>query len=472
MKIWNIIKVNLNYKFDDLKIEEYYFPLFVTKSNLEKEKNHFIDFYPEVLWVQTQDPVVDHIVQQDPEIEKSINFLKSKNLDVHIRTYDSERYAVRPTSETIIYPHFGKWIKKGEYPKINQWANVVRWENKTTQPFIRSREFLWQEGHTCHPDQNSAINEMYSILDIYKNLYENILAVPMIDGIKTRSETFPGAVTTSTIEGYLPDSGKGIQSATSHYFGEKFSKIYDIRNSDGHFVHQNSWGLTTRSIGILVMTHSDDRGLVLPPNIAPIQVVIIPCGITKKISDNDKKKVMDYIYSLTQKLKQNDVRVVVDDNIDETPGMKFNKWEVKGVPLRIEVGPKDLENNNMIFVRRIDPVKVRHGINNGSVDYVYSFLQQIQNEMYQRALEKVKSNIVYCNNEQQMLDCLKEKKLTLLDWSNLSDDEENLCENYLKEVCQKNNINSTKVLCIPNKKTLEKMGFQSDKKLVLFGRSF
>ena len=242
-EIWENIKKYLDRQIKDLGVENCYFPLFATKSNLEKEANHFDDFVPEVAWIVSEDPAMEQRTRIDPEIDLLITKLKSKGLDVHIRTDNSERYALRPTSETIIYPHFSDWIKKdGKYPKINQWANIIRWENKQTQPFIRSREFLWQEGHTCHPTSEIAMKEVYDVLQIYKQFYENMLAIPMIDGYKTASETFPGAVLTTTIEGFLPDSGRGIQAATSHYLGTKFSEMFDIKDSVGKYVYLQGGG--------------------------------------------------------------------------------------------------------------------------------------------------------------------------------------------------------------------------------------
>lgn len=475
-QIWEHIKTDLDKSIQSLGVENCYFPMFVTKSNLEKESSHFSDFTPEVAWVQTTDPVVESQLKKDPEIEMLVNKLKDKGLNVHMHSNSTERYAIRPTSETIIYPHFADWIKKtGKYPKINQWANVVRWENKATTPFIRSREFLWQEGHTCHSDKNSAMIEVYKVLEIYKNLYENILAVPMIDGIKTQSETFPGAEITTTIEGFLPDSGKGIQSATSHYLGTKFSKMFNIKNSTGEYVHQNSWGLTTRSIGIMVMTHSDERGIVLPPKISPIQVILVACGLNSKTSIEDEKAVTNLLKDLCKMLNENNIRAFYDDLQNETPGMKFNKWEVKGVPLRIEFGPKDMHNDSVVFVRRDQPPKTKETYKfsdiNVKCDFIRNYLDKIQIDMLETAKNRFKDNIVFCKDEQSMIDALKQKKLTLIEFKS-----DNNFEDKLKELCKANDINSTKVLCIPNKKTLTDYGFDTstyfDNSLALFGRSY
>lgn len=474
MQLWNAIKNNLNESIMDLGVDDCYFPLFVTKTNLEKESNHFADFTPEVAWIVTEDPVAQQSITDNPSLEDAIKLLQANGLEVNVRAKSSERYAVRPTSETIIYPHFAEWIKKsGVYPKINQWANVVRWENKATQPFIRSREFLWQEGHTCHPTKELAFGEVLTVLEMYKNLYENVLAVPMIDGVKTKSETFPGAELTTTIEGFLTDTGKGIQSATSHYLGQKFSHIFGIKDSKGQLVHQNSWGLTTRSIGIMVMTHSDDRGLVLPPMVAPIQVVLIPCGITSKLSKPDKDRINYELFIMCERLRLNKIRAVVDDDTNETPGMKFNKWETRGVPLRLEFGPKDLLNDTILFVRR-DKLKTKETIKFSDIDaqFVKTYLTKIQNDMFNAATDKLKSNIVYCKTHDEIVNALTNKKLVLVDWKDSDDDGE--LENSLKQLCKENNIHSTKILCIPNNSTLVKLGFtvNDGEKYALFGRSY
>lgn len=477
-KIWELIKEDLDFKIRVLGTENCYFPLFVTKSNLEKESEHFDDFTPEVAWIQTTDSIADSVRAKDPEVNQLIDRLKAKGLEVDLRSGKSERYAVRPTSETIIYPHFADWMKKsGKYPKINQWANVVRWENKATQPFIRSREFLWQEGHTCHPDKESAVDEIHTVLQMYREFYRDILAVPMIPGIKTKSETFPGASITCTIEGFLPDSGKGIQSATSHYLGQKFSEMFGIKNSDGNLVHQNSWGLTTRSIGIMVMTHSDDRGLSLPPHVAPVQVVIVACGLNSKTSEEKKAEISDVLNDLEMKLNNHGIRTVYDSDPGESPGMKFNKWETKGVPLRIEFGSRDLKNDTVLFVRRDAPPKTKqkltfsHIVDNPRL--VSDFLENQQAEMYQKACDKVSENLSVCSTDQELLGALKEQKLGLIEWRVGSNDE-GKTEQRLKELCKENGINSTKVLCIPDPEHLKEFGIEPKESVTyaLYGRSY
>lgn len=479
-EIWENIRAYLDKRIKHMGVENCYFPLFVTKSNLEKESSHFDDFTPEVAWIVTEDPMIEQRAKKDQEMVDLLKRLKEKGLDVHVRTENSERYAIRPTSETVIYPHFAGWLKKtGKYPKINQWANVVRWENKQTTPFIRSREFLWQEGHTCHPNKETSLREVYDVLNLYKMFYEDFLAVPMIPGIKTKSETFPGAEITTTIEGFLPDSGRGIQSATSHYLGEKFAKIFNIKNTDGEYVHQNSWGLTTRSIGIMVMTHSDERGLVLPPRVAPTQVVIVACGLNSKTTESDRKNVNQLLKALCCNLNANGIRAVFDDEPDETPGMKFNKWEVRGVPLRLEFGPKDLANNTILFIRRDQPPKTKDICKFDRInhEFVQQYLDRIQNDMLEKATINVRKNLVYCQQDSEILQALREKKLVLLDWKD--SDDNGMLEQRLKQVCKENDINSTKILCIPDTETLKKYGFdffsenaEEPQKKALFGRSY
>jgi prolyl-tRNA synthetase len=473
--LWEEIKKYLDHRIKKLDVENYYFPMFCTKTNLEKESSHFSDFTPEVAWIVTEDPVIAQREKNDPEITELLKKLKDKGIEVYPRTVKSERYAIRPTSETIIYPHFAQWIKKdGKCPKINQWANVVRWENKETTPFIRSREFLWQEGHTCHLSRDVALTEVFTVLDMYKSLYEDMLAVPMIPGIKTKSETFPGAEITMTIEGFLPDSGKGIQSATSHYLGQKFATMFNIKSPiNNEFIHQNSWGLTTRSIGIMVMTHSDDRGIIIPPMIAPIQVILIACGLNSKTTDLERAEVNRTIKSFCDCLIMGGIRAKFDsEDLDETPGMKFNKWEVRGVPLRIEMGPKDILNNTVVFARRDRSAKEKDIFTFDKVDnrFILKYLDQIQSDMYIRAFDKMKQNIIICLSDEDIIRNLKEKKLILVPWKDSDDD--GILETRLKELCKANGINSTKILCIPSEESLKKYGFYEGQKMALFGRSY
>jgi prolyl-tRNA synthetase len=471
--IWEKIQSFLNAQIAVRGVQNTYFPMLVSETNLKKEEEHLEDFAPEVAWISTAD--------EDAQ----------------------ERYAIRPTSETIIYPHFANWMKEtGVYPKINQWCNILRWENKGCTPFIRSREFLWQEGHTCHPTKEDAALEMWDILSLYETVYNELLAVPMMPGLKTQSETFPGASMTSTIEGFLPDSGRAIQSATSHYLGTNFAKIFGIKGGDGNLAHQNSWGLTTRSIGIAVMTHSDDKGLVLPPRVSPIQVVLVACGLNKKTSDEVKADVDRSLTELNKAIySTNVIRCTYDNTPKETPGMKFNKWEIKGVPLRIELGPRDLQNDQVTLFRRDTLEKWTVSLSNllQNPGEVLKILTQIHRDMLGRATERYRESIalidldlVLENGDEntdaldQMVEAIKAKKLCLIKRPKFtSSDEDGLTEAKfeadLKAYCKSHEVKSTKCLCMPTTNALRTYGFDDliqegdaeyTQRYVLYGRSY
>ena len=305
------------------------FPLFVSKRSLEVEQNHIADFAPEVAWVT-----------------------KSGTSDLQ------EPIAIRPTSETVMYPYFAKRIKSHrDLPvKINQWCNVVRWEFKDPTPFLRTREFYWQEGHTAHATEKESKDEVIKILDHYASVYEYLLAIPVIKGKKTEKEKFPGGDMTTTIEGFISENGRGIQAGTSHYLGQNFSKMFNIIFADEagekEYAYQNSWGFTTRSIGVMIMEHSDDKGLVLPPHIAPIQVIIIPCGLSKSTDDKTREQLLNVCKKLENDLVKNDVLAEVDSSEHNTIGWKFSQYELKGVPLRLEIGLNELKNNKLLVIRR------------------------------------------------------------------------------------------------------------------------
>merc|ERR1719334_2282598 len=301
--------------------------MFVSHAALEKEKDHIADFAPEVAWVT-----------------------KSGNSDM------AEHIAVRPTSETVMYPAYAKWIQSHrDLPiKLNQWDNVVRWEFKHPQPFLRTREFLWQEGHTAFATFPEAKEEVMTILDLYRQVYEKLLAIPVVRGKKTEKEKFAGGDFTTTVEAYVPASGRAIQGATSHHLGQNFSKMFNIvfedpNNPDSKekmFVHQNSWGLTTRTIGVLVMVHGDNKGLVLPPRVAKVQVVMVPVGVT----DANREKVFKATNEYQDIFSKAGIRIKIDDREKYTAGWKFNHWELKGVPIRIEIGPRDIEKDEFVAV--------------------------------------------------------------------------------------------------------------------------
>eukprot|EP01041_Mallomonas_annulata_P010901 gene10901-22754_t len=323
--IWEVIQTWFDAEIKKLGVSNTYFPLFVSEKALNTEKDHVEGFAPEVAWVT-----------------------KSGQSEL------AEPIAIRPTSETIMYPFFAKWIRSHrDLPlEINQWCNVVRWEFKDATPFLRSREFLWQEGHTAHGTYEEAQDRVLSILELYKKVYEEILAVPVIKGMKTEMEKFAGGFHTTTVEAYINGSGRAIQGATSHNLGQNFGKMFKIFFEDEQggksIPWQTSWGLTTRTIGVCVMVHGDDKGLVLPPRVAPIQVIICPIFM----KNTEVSSLVKYADDIRAVLKPLGIRVDTDIRQNYTPGWKFNHWEQKGVPIRIEVGPRDMSSNQCRLVRR------------------------------------------------------------------------------------------------------------------------
>jgi len=327
--IWESIKKSLNEKFSKLGIKNGFLPILIPESLLAKEKKHFAGLNPEVFWVT----------------HSGENEL-------------GDKLALRPTSETLAYSLYSKWIKSWrDLPlKINFWNTALRAEIKGTKPFIRTSEFLWQEGHTVHITQDEAEKEVLKILDIYKSIIEEELAIPIISGKKSEKEKFVGAVYTTTMESVMPD-GKALQMGTSHFLGQNFSKPFEVKFADKdnveNFVWQTSWGVSWRLIGAMIMTHGDDKGLVLPPKVAPIQVVIIPIYYT----GDDAQKVLKKANELQNNIISKNIRVHIDDRDQLTPGYKFHDWELKGIPLRIEIGPKDIEKNKVVLVKRYNKEK-------------------------------------------------------------------------------------------------------------------
>ncbi|NLH96690.1 MAG: proline--tRNA ligase [Clostridiaceae bacterium] len=322
--IWENIQKELDYRFKQTGHENVYMPLFIPESLLQKEKDHVEGFAPEVAWVTHGG---------------------SEEL--------TERLCVRPTSETLFCDHYKNCIQSyRDLPKLyNQWCSVVRWE-KNTRPFLRTLEFLWQEGHTAHATAEEAQEETIRMLNVYAEFCENVLAIPVVKGQKTEKEKFAGAMATYTIEA-LMHNGIALQSGTSHNFGDGFARAFGIQYTDKsnqlQYVHQTSWGVTTRLIGAIIMVHGDDSGLVLPPKVAPIQVVVIPIS-------QHKEGVLEKASEITARLS-GIVRVRMDDS-DKTPGWKFNEYEMKGVPIRLEIGPKDIEKGQVVLVRRDTREKV------------------------------------------------------------------------------------------------------------------
>ena len=349
--IWEQVHDYLDAKIKALGVSNAYFPLLIPKSVIMKEASHIEGFSPEVAWVTKGG---------DSDLEEPL--------------------AVRPTSETVMYDVFSNWVRSWrDLPiKINQWCNVVRWEFKTPTPFLRNREFLWQEGHTVYADKSEAEKEVLEVLDIYEAVYKDLFCIPVIKGKKTLGETFAGADYTTSVEAILPD-GKSIQAATSHHLGRHFSKAYDIKylDKDGkyEFAYQNSWGFTTRSIGVMIIAHGDDKGLVLPPAVAKYQVVIVPI-----FKDDNKELVLGEAKKLAKKIK---ARVFLDDS-DKSPGWKFNHWELMGVPLRIELGPRDIGNKQCVVVKRNNGEK--RIVKLSDLD-VKSLLCEVSDELYAKAVK-------------------------------------------------------------------------------------
>ncbi|KAL7727828.1 hypothetical protein ACLKA6_019764 [Drosophila palustris] len=328
--IWKTIKNWFDGEITRLGVKECYFPIFVSKAALEREKTHIADFAPEVAWV-------------------------TKSGDSEL----AEPIAVRPTSETVMYPAYAKWIQSyRDLPiRLNQWNNVVRWEFKHPQPFLRTREFLWQEGHTAFASKAEAEKEVLEILDLYALVYTDLLAIPVVKGRKTEKEKFAGGDYTTTVEAFISASGRAIQGATSHHLGQNFSKMFEIVYEDPEtqqkqYVYQNSWGITTRTIGVMIMVHADNQGLVLPPHVACTQAIVVPCGITVSTKDEERAELLDACKQLEQRLSGAGVRCEGDYRDNYSPGWKFNHWELKGVPIRIELGPKDLKAQQIVAVRR------------------------------------------------------------------------------------------------------------------------
>ena len=360
--IWEIIRELLDDQLRKTGHKNGFLPVLIPESLLTKEKDHFDGFMPEVFWVT-----------------------KSGDTDL------GEKLAVRPTSETIAYSMFSKWISSyRDLPlKMNFWNSALRAEIKSTKPLIRNSEFLWQEGHTAHKDENEADEEVRLILDIYKNLIEQYLALPTLSGFKTDKEKFVGAKYTTCLESMMAD-GKALQMATSHHLGQNFSQPFEIKflNKDTleQYVWQTSWGISWRVIGAIIMVHGDDKGLILPPKISPTQVIIVPI-----YKDDSKTVVKQKAYELEQKLKDSKIRAQTDDRDEYTSGWKFNDWEMKGVPLRVNVGLRDIKENQVELIRR-DTKERFYVIEKELVNQTLSTLENIQSNMFDRAKSHLQEN--------------------------------------------------------------------------------
>ncbi len=378
--IWEKIQEIFNKQIKEKGHKNVYFPMFIPESFLKKEAEHFEGFVPEVAWIT---------VGGNSKLE--------------------ERLAVRPTSETIMYATYAKWIRSWrDLPlKLNQWCNIVRWETRATKLFLRTREFLWQEGHTAHTTKEEADTEVMEILNIYKDLVENYLAIPVLVGKKTENEKFAGALYTTAVEALMPD-GKVLQMGTSHNLGQNFAKVFNIKfigeDEKEHYVWQTSWGVSTRMIGALVMVHGDDKGLVLPPKITPVQTVIIPI-FYKNIA---QKLILEKAREILNKLVENGVAAVLDDRPAYTPGWKFNEWELKGVPIRIEIGPRDIKQKQLTLARR-DTFE-RLAVKEEEIgDVVNKLLEEIQNNLFNRAKKFLEDNITTVKTYDEFKEALKKK---------------------------------------------------------------
>lgn len=367
--IWELIQESMDKRFKETGHKNAYFPLLIPESLLVKEAEHVEGFAPEVAWVT------------EGGGEKL-----------------QERLAIRPTSETIICHMYSKWVQSyRDLPVLmNQWCNVLRWE-KSTRPFLRTSEFLWQEGHTVHATAEDAENETVKMIQVYAEFAKNILAIPVIMGQKSEKEKFAGAQHTYTMEAMMQD-GKALQMGTSHNLGQHFAKAYDIqfldKDSNKKYAYQTSWGTSTRMIGGLIMVHGDDRGLVLPPKVAPIQVVILPIAM-------HKDGVLDKSQELFDVLKNAGLRVELDDRENQSAGWKFNEWEMKGVPVRIELGPRDIESGQVTIVRRDTLEKSTAPIENLD-QHVENLLDEIQLNLLQQALERREQNTCIAKNMEEL----------------------------------------------------------------------
>ncbi|WP_395043035.1 proline--tRNA ligase [Flavobacterium sp.] len=412
--IWEKMQAELDRMFKETGHSNAYFPLFVPKSMFEAEEKNAEGFAKECA-------IVTHYrLKNDPD--------KPGKLMVDPNAKLEEELIVRPTSEAIIWSTYKGWIQSyRDLPLlINQWANVVRWEMRT-RLFLRTAEFLWQEGHTAHATKDEAIEESEKMMNVYAEFVQKFMAIPVIKGIKTESERFAGAEETYCIEALMQD-GKALQAGTSHFLGQNFAKAFDVKfaNQEGKqdFVWGTSWGVSTRLMGALVMTHSDDNGLVLPPNLAPIQVVIVPIFKT----DDEFNLISEVANDLVSQFKKLNISVKYDNRTTQKPGFKFAEWELKGVPVRIAVGPKDIENNTFEVARR-DTLTKEVLSKNGIVNYISDLLEKIQIDLFQKALDFRTSHITEVNSFDEFKEILENKGGFLsAHWDGTSKTEEKIKE--------------------------------------------
>ncbi|MBN2127287.1 MAG: proline--tRNA ligase [Candidatus Diapherotrites archaeon] len=376
-QLWEKIQNIFNEVIQEKKVKNAYFPLLIPKSFFEKEASHVEGFAPELAWIENKEE-------------------------------GEEKVAIRPTSETIMYDSYAKWIRSWrDLPlRINQWCNVLRWEVKQTKLFLRTREFLWQEGHCVYETEKECLDEALMFLNEYKNLMENYLAIPVITGEKTEKERFPGAKQTFTLEALMPD-GKALQMGTSHNLGQNFSKTFKIsflgKDKKEHLAWQNSWGFSTRLLGAIIMVHGDNKGIVVPPKIAREKIVIVPI-----LFEASKEKVLMKAKELNEKLKK--FNSFIDEREEYSAGFKFNEWELKGIPLRLELGPKDLEKNQCILVKRNSGEKKAIKLNDVEKE-IEKALNEIHKEMFLKAEKFLKENIVKANSWNEFIKAIEGKKM-------------------------------------------------------------
>ena len=432
--VWENIQKIADKMFKETGHVNAYFPMFIPESFMKKEAEHVEGFAPECA-------VVTHGGGKELE----------------------EPLYVRPTSETIIWAMYKKWIKSyRDLPiLINQWANVVRWEMRT-RLFLRTTEFLWQEGHTAHATYEEAEEEARRMIEIYRKLLENYLAIPVIVGKKTEAEKFAGAVHTYTVEAMMGDR-KALQAGTSHNLGQNFAKAFDVkflnRENELEYVYATSWGVSTRLIGAVIMVHGDDKGLVLPPEVAPYQVVIVP--IWK--SEDEKIKINEYVCNISEKLNAAGIRFYYDDREQETPGWKFNEWEMRGVPLRLEIGPREVASNSVMFARRDVP-----GKETGSVEKIVGLVKEkltvIQQNLFKKALKFREENTFRVSSYDELNEAMERGGFAIGYWAGTLEDERKIQEET-----------KATIRCIPFEQEGEGKCILTGKKtstLVVFAKSY
>jgi prolyl-tRNA synthetase len=412
--IWEKMQAELDKMFKETGHSNAYFPLFVPKSMFEAEEKNAEGFAKECA-------IVTHYrLKNDPD--------KPGKLMVDPNAKLEEELIVRPTSEAIIWSTYKGWVQSyRDLPLlINQWANVVRWEMRT-RLFLRTAEFLWQEGHTAHATKEEALEESEKMMHVYADFAENFMAIPVVKGLKTETERFAGADETYCIEALMQD-GKALQAGTSHFLGQNFAKAFDVKftNQEGkqEYVWGTSWGVSTRLMGALVMTHSDDNGLVLPPNVAPIQVVIVPIFRT----DEEFERISEVANGLVAQFKKLNISVKFDNRTTQKPGFKFAEWELKGVPVRIAIGPKDLENGTFEVARR-DTLTKEVKPADGIVAYIQDLLEQIQNDLFNKAIDYRTEHTTEVNSYAEFKDVLEHKTgFVSAHWDGTAETEEKIKE--------------------------------------------